>query len=81
MIYDVEIRLTQESYFIDEIEAGSESEAEDIAQSRIWKDSYYQNIIKSLEIVDESYEAEEQSCPECNEYLSDCICPEEGADR
>ena len=81
MIYDVEIRITQESLFSVEIEADSEVDAEDTAQGRIWNDSYTQELRASLEIVDESYEAEEQSCPECNEYQSECVCPEEGADK
>ena len=81
MLYDVQVRIIQESLFSVEIEADSETDAEDTAQSRIWNDSYTQELRASLEIVDEEYEAEEQGCPECNEYLSECVCPEEGADR
>ena len=58
MLYDVQVRIIQESLFSVEIEADSETDAEDTAQSRIWNDSYTQELRASLEIVDEEYEAE-----------------------
>ena len=81
MLYDVQVRIIQESYFSVEIEADSETDAEDTAQSRLWNDSYTQELRASLEIIDEEYEAVEPSCYVCHEYQSECICPEEGADR
>jgi hypothetical protein len=78
--YEVNIRLTIEANFQDTIEAESEVDAEDVANERVWNDIYAQEINSHAEIVDESYEAEEEMCKECDEPIDDCICEDKTDD-
>ena len=77
MLYHVNIRISIEADFDDEIEAGSEQEAEQIAESRIWADSYTKELRACSEIVNEEYEGYEL-CEECMHI--DCICEEDSND-
>jgi hypothetical protein len=75
MLYHVNIRISTEADFEDEIEAGSEQEAEQIAEGRIWEDSYTQELRACSEIVNEEYEAFEL-CEECMNVVEECDCEE-----
>ena len=76
MLYQVNIRISTEADFEDEIEAGSEQEAEGIAETRIWEDNYTRELRACSEIVNEEYEAFEL-CEECMNVVEECDCEEE----
>ena len=74
--YEVTITIFRESCFTDTIEAESEVDAEDVAQSRYWNDKYSMETRNTSETVDEVYYAEEiiEECHECNEPKDECLC-------
>ena len=74
--YEVTITIFRESCFTDTIEAESEVDAEDVAQSRYWNDKYSMETRNTSETVDEVYYAEEiiEECPECGEPKDECLC-------
>ena len=67
--YYVKIKVEKTFEFDDEIEAETEAEAEEIAKKREWRGDYQREERACGEIVDESYDAEEQEeivkCPVC----------------
>ena len=58
--YTVRIKVEKSYDFEDTIEAESEIDAEDVAKSRLWNGDYQREERACGEIVDESYDAEEQ---------------------
>ena len=58
--YYVKIKIEKTFEFDDEIEAETEAEAEEIAKKREWRGDYQREERVCGEIVDESYDAEEQ---------------------
>lgn len=58
--YYVKIKIEKTFEFDDEIEAETEDEAEQIAKDREWRGDYQREERMCAEIVDESYDAEEQ---------------------
>jgi len=74
--YEVTITVFRESCFTDTIEAESEGDAEDVAQSRYWDDEYDMETRNTSETVDETYIAEEINveCPECGKPMDECLC-------
>lgn len=74
--YEVTITIFRESCFTDTIEAESEVDAEDVAQSRYWDDEYDMETRNTSETVDETYVADEiiKECPDCGEPEDECIC-------
>ena len=58
--YYVKIKIEKTFEFDDEIEAKTEAEAEEIAKKREWRGDYQREERACGEIVDESYDAEEQ---------------------
>ena len=58
--YYVKIKVEKTFEFDDEIEAETEAEAEEIAKKREWRGDYQREERACGEIVDESYDAEEQ---------------------
>lgn len=58
--YYVKIKVEKTFEFDDEIEAEDESEAEGIAKDKVWRGDYQREERMCAEIVDESYDAEEQ---------------------
>ena len=67
--YYVKIKIEKTIEIDDEIEAKTEAEAEEIAKAREWRGDYQREERMCAEIVDESYDAEEQEefhvCPLC----------------
>ena len=65
----VKIKVEKTFEFDDEIEAVDEADAEAIAKAREWRGDYQKEERTCGEIVDESYDAEEQEefhvCPLC----------------
>lgn len=57
--YTVRIKVDKTYDFEDEIEAGSEEVAEEIAKTRLWRGDYQKEERACAEITDEIYEAEE----------------------
>ena len=58
--FHVRINVEKSFEFDDEIEAADEVDAEEIAKSRLWRGEYQREERVCGEIVDESYDAEEQ---------------------
>ena len=67
--YNVSIEITSKSFHEDEIEAESETDAEDVAKERFWNDEYEDELRMNMENDDEDYQAneiiEKQKCPVC----------------
>jgi hypothetical protein len=67
--YNVTIEIDYKSYHEEEIEAESETDAEDVAKERFWDDEYIDELRMNRENHDEHYEAteiiEKQTCPIC----------------
>ena len=67
--YNVQIEITYKSFHEDEIEAESETDAEDVAKGRFWDDEYEDDLNMNKENHDEDYNAveiiEKQKCPVC----------------
>ena len=57
--YTVRIKVDKTYDFEDEIEAGSEEVAEEIAKTRLWRGDYQKEERACAEITDEIFEAEE----------------------
>ncbi len=58
--YTVRIKIDKTYDFEDDIEAGSEEVAEEIAKTRLWRGDYQKEERACAEITDEIYEAEER---------------------
>tara|TARA_R100000963_G_C4607853_1_gene79283 strand:- start:121 stop:441 length:321 start_codon:yes stop_codon:yes gene_type:complete len=67
--YNVSIEITSKSFHEDEIEAESETDAENVAKERFWSDEYEDDLNMNKENHDEAYIADEiiekQKCPVC----------------
>ena len=67
--YNVTIEIDYKSYHEEEIEAESETDAEDVAKGRFWDDEYEDDLRMNRENHDEAYIADEiiekQTCPIC----------------
>ena len=67
--YNVQIEITSKSFHEDEIEAESETDAEDVAKERFWNDEYEDDLNINKENHDEDYNATEiipkETCPVC----------------
>ena len=67
--YNVSIEITSKSFHEDEIEAESETDAEDVAKRRFWDDEYEDDLRMNMDNHDEDYNAveirEKQKCPVC----------------
>ena len=57
--YTVRIKVDKTYDFEDDIEAGSEEVAEEIAKTRLWRGDYQKEERACAEITDETYNAEE----------------------
>ena len=73
--YNVQIEITYKSFHEDEIEAESETDAEDVAKERFWSDEYEDDLRMNRENHDEHYEATEiipkETCPICKKTYSE----------
>ena len=73
--YNVQIEITYKSFHEDEIEAESETDAEDIAKGRFWDDEYEDDLNMNKENHDEDYNAMEiipkETCPVCTKTYSE----------
>ena len=73
--YNVTIEIDYKSYHEEEIEAESETDAEDVAKERFWNDEYEDDLRMNRENDDESYDATEiipkESCPVCTKTYSE----------
>ena len=69
--YNVQIEITYKSFHEDEIEAESETDAEDVAKERFWNDEYEDELRMNMENDDEDYNATEiietETCPICKQ--------------
>ena len=67
--YNVTIEIDYKSYHEEEIEAESETDAEDVAKERFWSDEYEDDLRMNMDNHDEDYNAneiiEKQKCPVC----------------
>lgn len=77
MKYVVEVTLQQESSFDVTVEADNEEQAMEVAKNSVWKDEYFDDINRTLEITDENYETMLVVCENCEEEHSiyDEVCP------
>ena len=73
--YNVSIEITSKSFHEDEIEAESETDAEDVAKERFWNDEYEDELRMNMENDDEDYNATEiipkETCPVCTKTYSE----------
>jgi len=73
--YNVTIEIDYKSYHEEEIEAESETDAEDVAKGRFWDDEYTDELRMNRENHDEHYEATEtipqETCPVCTKTYSE----------
>ena len=73
--YNVTIEIDYKSYHEEEIEAESETDAEDVAKERFWNDEYEDELRMNMENDDEDYNATEiipkETCPVCTKTYSE----------
>ena len=77
MEYVVQITLQQESSFDVTVKADNEEHAMEVAKNGVWKDEYFHDINRCLEITDEDYETMLIVCENCEEEHSiyNEVCP------
>jgi translation initiation factor 2 gamma subunit (eIF-2gamma) len=77
MEYVVQVTLQQESSFDVTVKADNEEHAMEVAKNGVWKDEYFHDINRCLEITDEDYETMLIVCENCEEEHSiyESICP------
>ena len=73
--YNVQIEISNKSFHEDEIEAESETDAEDVAKRRFWDDEYEDDLRMNMDNHDEDYNAMEiipkETCPVCTKTYSE----------